>query len=224
MLAILPCELRGTVWCMDSREKLLAGLAMAMGVGLLYLAHKNSPKVAVSSGDRVLVAGDSLGVGLQDRLKALAAAEGIALEGISVGGSAIFQWARQSSSMAGHSLGTEVILANRPSVVLLSLGTNDSAMGDAGIEGERDDLEKLVSRLCDAGVRVVWLLPPDDVAFPRVGQVKAMIRGSQAASRCGMVFIEPPPGTLDGSYDGIHPRAAGYDLWARYIWQKVRGR
>jgi lysophospholipase L1-like esterase len=175
-------------------------------VGLAGWAITSASKAPmVRPGDRLLVIGDSLGVGLN---KSMAAGTpgAIAYDNISVGGTAIFQWARQSK--------LDQIRAKAPTVVLVSLGTNDGFMDDPASEAK--SLQKLLFELRAMNMRVVWLLPPQ-VAAPRLDIVRAMVL-EQVPAR-DVIDSEQWPVQLSG--DGIHPTGAGYKDWSARIWREL---
>ena len=97
--------------------------AGAAAVGLLLLkpaaakTQRRLPRLTVSS--RVLLIGDSLAVGLRSPLSSLASADAIAFRGTGIGGTHIGSWTGGTLSRA---------LAFNPTLVLVSLGTNDAYM------------------------------------------------------------------------------------------------
>jgi len=178
----------------------------------------------IFAGDRIVLCGDSLGVGLRKPMADLAAADGLEFTGIAVGGTAVFQWAKRRLTIAGKPVGTEPIMELSPTVVLVSLGTNDGAMPDASIENERSSVQTFVQTVCGSGARMVWLLPPPEVNVPRLAHAVEVITGSPAVSEWGVVFYRTPAGSVQlQSADRIHPTAVGYKAWAEDVWAFLNG-
>ena len=113
------------------------GLAVAsLGIGLLLYAMSASATVTSSGGgdrlitdwskERVLVIGDSLGVGLGLILEDELIRKGVgAYHNISLGGSSINQWGRNGYKL--NTLLRQNLESFKPTLVLISLGTNDEA-------------------------------------------------------------------------------------------------
>jgi len=141
----------------------------------------------------------------------------------------------------GGDLGTQVsraLLGTRPEVAVILVGTNDATRLSRPPEAAAY-LGGAVRRLRDAGVAVVVGTCPDLGAVRAfapplrqiVGLLGRRIARAQAeavheaggipvdlAARAGVVF-RADPGTL--SYDGLHPSADGYRVWAHALYPAV---
>lgn len=156
----------------------------------------------VGPGDRVLLIGDSLGVGLSKPMAALAAASGNAFQGSGpVTGTRIDQW-------DGKLLDPE--LAFGPTVAVISLGTNDMKMLDP-VKSQSGHVASLIQKLRDAGARVAWVLPPP-MPFPDKG-VREMI----AAAGPDLV-VHAEVLDLPRAGDQIHMTPQGYQQFADAVW------
>lgn len=188
-----------------------AGLGLAAGVGLVIAMSPSaqaapsnrpagSPKVA--AGDRVLLIGDSLALGLSLSMKQLAAKSNISFFSDGRVSTNIRQWARNSWLPAALSSAS-------PTMTLVSLGTNDMKQGDP--TQETTDLKQLVQTVLATGSQIAFIAPPT-MPFPDRG-VRAMIDAqNQPVFRSDSLKIPR-------ASDGIHPTASGYAGWSGAIWQ-----
>lgn len=138
-------------------------------------------------------------------MKELAEETGVdAYEGKGIVGSRIDQWARDPWL-------DEELVAFAPTLILVSLGTNDEALGDGAADRQAEALETLLGKLLHTGAEVVWIGPPA-LPFPRHG-VSDMIR-EEAPFYFASETLDIPR-----SPDGLHPNAVGYAGWAGAIWR-----
>lgn len=212
---------------MNSRKQawIWAGLALTAGVGIVLAASSApraqplpgnnqtptplppgpqeppaKPKPRVRAGDRILLIGDSLAVGLSASMRKLCQDAQVQFAAMAKEGTNITQWSAREYPDAD--------------VVLVSLGTNDMKMSDP--LSERPKLDLLLQKLKATSKRVVWIAPPP-MPFPDRG-VRAML--AEATSAAGIeVFpsVDVPRGP-----DKIHPTAAGYAGWAGIIWRWIQ--
>lgn len=187
-----------------SRLWLYAGLAAA-GVGVARVL--STPKRLVPGETRLLLLGDSLAEGLAPPLRALAQDERIAFEVRAVRGTRIDQWATSQKI-------PDVLARFRPTLILVSLGTNDEYLrGEDAAARQRPAAEALWRVLDAAGAHVVWVGPP---MLPKPSNgVRAMLRGvvpSRAYYPSDELAIPRGP-------DGIHPTPRGYAGWAGAVWR-----
>jgi GDSL-like Lipase/Acylhydrolase family len=205
------------------RKHLGIGLVAASAVGALLLATRSKSKAPlVGKSDRVVLIGDSLGVGLRKPLGALAQADGIPFMGQACGGTMIFQWVRQDTNFGPCTFGQQHIRAANPTVVLISLGTNDAYAQADQIESERPKLEELLQDIIDMGARPIWIDPPKLETAPRVPQVMQMIYDSPTARKAGMPHFRSDQMDIQMTGDKIHPTRAGYDAWSTALWKWLR--
>lgn len=166
---------------------------------------------------KVLLAGDSLALGLTAPLKAEAAKYGIDLVGDGRTGKTAKQWVN------GGWLAADID-ANAPNVTLISLGTND-ATGD--LSDFAHDVTTLIDQATAKGGVVAWIGPPyfgpNLKQFPP-GNVDKMRQTllSVLGARGVEVFptdADAPQHDYSRSTDGIHMTTSGYAAWAHDLAQ-----
>lgn len=166
---------------------------------------------------KVLLAGDSLALGLTAPLKAEAAKYGIDLVGDGRTGTTAKQWV--NGGWLAHDID-----ANAPNVTLISLGTND-ATGD--LSGFAQDVSTLLDQATAKGGVIAWIGPPYFSSslkqFP-AGNVDKMrqILLNALTPRGINIFptdADAPAKDYPRSADGIHMTQAGYAQWAHDIAQ-----
>lgn len=221
---------------MDNKVWLLAGLVLVAGVGLSRAVSGAVSKPGLKKGDRILLMGDSLGVGLQTPMKGISDKSGLdtAFQSISVGGTATFQYAPSTKFTNG--CGTpnckerfKAALATfKPTIVLISLGTNDAygTIDGATIAASSAEIIKMAQ---DAGAKVVWIGPPTmqavysydtkegtHVSLKWRPEIIEAIR--EAAKKSGAAWFDSTGLDLK-RFDGLHPNPAAAAGWAANIWQ-----
>ncbi len=209
---------------MNKRRRLwiYGGIVIAAGVGLVVVANASdvatpvtvppTPSVPpvqsknriVPGHSRVLLIGDSLAVGLTAPMKALASDDGVAFSAHGIVGSRIADWS--SLLVVGQK-----DLAVKPTIVLVSLGTNDEKM--LVPTQEKSALAKLIATLRATGADIVWIAPPS-MPFPDRG-VPQMI------SATGVSVYPSATLSIPRGPDQIHPTAKGYAGWAGAIWKWI---
>lgn len=184
------------------RRWVYAGLVAAAGIGLVRVLR--APRI--QSGSRLLVIGDSLAVGLTPPLKALGADQGIAVLGIGKVSTRIDQWA-QSAAL------TDAVVAFKPTLVLVSLGTNDEYLSGDAVKRQRPYLEQLLNRLEGAKSDYVWIGPP---TLPKsTNGVTALLQARVPSAN----YFPSHTLTIPRGPDQLHPTAKGYAGWAGALWQ-----
>lgn len=160
---------------------------------------------------KVLLAGDSLAVGLTAPLKTEAAKYGIELVGDGRTGTTAKQWV--TGGWLAHDID-----ANGPNITLISLGTND-ATGD--LSGFGTDVSTLIDQATSKGGVVAWIGPPSfavkltGAPFP-AGNVERMRQTLATTLQPRGIQIYPTDAhDYARSSDGIHMTAGGYADWAR---------
>lgn len=154
---------------------------------------------------RLLFIGDSMAQGLAPHVENLAHDEGIAaFAARGIVGTRLDQWAKDPWLDAE-------LQSFSPTLVLVSLGTNDEAMGAGAADRQSSAFEALLAKISASGAEVAWVGPPS-LPFPRHG-VSDMIR-----ARVPHYFASE---SLDipRAPDGLHPNVSGYAGWAGAIWQ-----
>jgi len=181
---------------------LLGGLLVATGVGLVAAATRR-PRVTPES--RVLLFGDSMAVGLDPHMRALATETGVEdYLGHGIVGTRIDQWDKSPWL-------DETLQSFRPTLILVSLGTNDEALGQGAALRQEPYLDDLLEKLESTGADVVWIGPPE-LPFPRAGVSDLARDKAPYYFRSELLDIPRSP-------DGLHPNAAGYAGWSGNIWR-----
>ena len=189
---------------------------------------------------RVLLIGDSLAtpIGLGDRLKRSIEQRGGTFRNVAIGGTNILEWSNSkliNKHDAGRTL--EAALADfRPTLVLISLGTNDEASrsykGDPrwfteenlanGSVGPKlsvakqraPDVARLERKL--SGIHRIWIGPPP--AHPDQWPMERAFRDLLAESSRPYYFDTEVIAPQKAS-DKIHCSGSGYSIWADNIMQ-----
>lgn len=195
---------------MSSRHWLYAGLAVAAGYGVVRLIE--GPQLEYGK-SRLLVVGDSLAVGLSPYLRELSGPRKVAFDSTAVVGTRIDQWS-QSAALKSE------IAQFHPTLVLISLGTNDAYMmgGAATAETQRARLRELLALIKSAGADYVWIGPPQ-LPSAKNPYVLAMIREEIPSSH----YYHSERLDLPRGPDGLHPTIKGYAGWAGRIWTHIGG-
>lgn len=189
---------------MDKRWLYAGLLVTAAGVGLVRIFR--GPKI--KAGERLLLVGDSLAVGLTPPMRALAGEGHVSFDSLALSGSRIDQWA------ASNKL-TEKLRTFRPNVVLVSLGTNDAyGTGTEALRRAASSLEVLLAKIRAGGAEVAWIGPPSLPKAPN-SKVLAMLKTSIESSH----YFPSEAYAIPRAPDGIHPTLKGYAGWAGAIWR-----
>lgn len=201
------CRLRSVS---SSRHWLYAGLALATGYGVVRLLE--GPQIEYGK-SRILLVGDSLAVGLGPYLRELSGPRRVAFDSTAAVGTRIDQWSSNATLKAA-------LAAFRPTLVLVSLGTNDAYMqgGVATAEQQRLRLRELLSLIKAHGADYVWIGPP---ALPAAKNpyVLAMLKDEIPLSH----YYHSERLDLPRGPDGLHPTLKGYAGWAGLVWTHIGG-
>jgi lysophospholipase L1-like esterase len=164
---------------------------------------------------KVLLAGDSLALGLTAPLTAEASKYGIELKGDGRTSTTAAQW------VTGGWLAKD-ISDFAPTVTLISLGTND-ATGD--LQNWASNIQTLVDQATSKGGAVAWIGPPYFAPtlkqFPpgNIAKMRQILLDT-LTPRGINVFptdADAPAKDYARSADGIHMSAEGYKAWAKDI-------
>lgn len=187
------------------RRWVYGGLAVAAGVGLARLIT-HGPKIEGGK-TRLLVIGDSLAVGTSPHFAMLAKEQEVPFDKQAVSGSRIDQWA--SSKKLGEKLGTF-----KPSLVIVSLGTNDEYLKGDAVARQRPHLDQLLGRLQASGAEVAWMGPP---TLPKASSngIAALLQQTVPSSH----YFHSETLNIPRGPDKLHPTAKGYAGWAGAVWQ-----
>lgn len=215
---------------MEERNRLLAlgALAVAAATFLWAVFREKSKsvfgKTSTSTsawrplfypGSKVLLVGDSLAQGLGPVLARAAKNDQVAFSSLALQSTRIPYWSRSEQLAAKLS-------EYRPTLVLISLGTNDAGL--ANPETEMAELDLLIRNASRGGDAVVgWIYPPDLPTLPRVAMVRAMLDASKAATETSMLRFDSTKLKIPRIQDQVHPTESGYKLWGDAIWAFLGG-
>lgn len=195
------------------RTWLYAGVLIVGGVAVARALSGPTLK----KGQRLLLFGDSLSVGLATPMGALAGDNGVVFDAVGQVGSTVSMWSSPTSTL-GAAL--EQKLALKPDIVLCSLGTNDEALVLQSALGEVSDLDTLIGRVKASGARLGWIGPPaflSCLSFKPNGFTTAIRQRIPAPDYFASEKLDIPRGG-----DCLHPTVKGYAGWAGQIWQWMR--
>lgn len=175
--------------------------ALALGSVPVFLGHG----LKIGPNDRVLLIGDSLAQGMTAPLGALASDVGIPFFGDGRVSTRLDQWLENGWA-------EDDIARFQPTVLLVSLGTNDS--GAVGLLPQFASRAQALVAL--ARVPVLWVEPPSLPPQFDTQTVIGGIRSSGAAATFASSSLDIPRGP-----DSIHPTMAGYAAWAAAVWSAL---
>ena len=209
------------------------GLAIALAGRGAATASEPNQRPIVWPQERVLLIGDSLAVGLEAPIEqALRARNVAAFRSIAVGGTMINQWAWSGSHAQARQL--DAALAEfQPTLVFISLGTNDEASrGVVDHKGDpakppygpgydvayarKDSIPKLAQKL--AGVKSVWIGPPVTSRWEPDRRFRDLI-----ASYWPGRYFNSEAITIAKQPDKLHPTSSGYGTWRDSIFAWLDG-
>lgn len=189
----------------SERRWVYAGLGVAAiggAVGLVRLM--SAPRVRAGK-SRVFLVGDSLAVGLAPHLKALFQETGVPFAQVSKSGTRLDQWANSQVLQSK-------LAEFKPTIILVSLGTNDEYIPGDAVARQRPYLEALRDNLGRHG-EVAWIGPP---TLPKeTNGITAMLKAELPSSH----YFASDQLSIPRAPDNIHPTARGYAAWAGSIWR-----
>ena len=191
-----------------NRAWVLAGAALAAGVGVAFYLSERHPKLSEES--RVLVVGDSMAEGLTPFLRTLSEEAGLPFMALHARGSTITDWAGLVPTDLSAALDAALV-DFEPTVVIVVLGTNDEYLSQASLDAEADDIEALLGKLEDLGLDVAWVGVPPLPKPESNGAVELIAETGVAVFPTENVDIPRAP-------DRLHPSVAGYGKWAGGLW------
>jgi len=186
-----------------------AGLVVAAaGAGLAKLLP-SGPRIR--AGTRLMVVGDSLAVGMAPYFACLSKEQKLPFDALAKVSTRIDQWAA-SQVLAEH------VATFKPTLVLVSLGTNDAfMMGDVAAK-QRPALAQLIAQLTVGGAELAWIGPPQLAGRPNAGLLTLLKSAIPASNYFASETLPIPRGP-----DNLHPTAKGYAGWSGAIWQWLSG-
>jgi hypothetical protein len=167
------------------------GLQQA-GVGAVCTPH-------LRPGDRVLLIGDSLAVGLKTPMRELAARSGCEFGAFAESGTTMKRW-------LGDGQVTALLQSYRPTLVMACLGTNDSK-GNTPDETLALQVGQMREWLTSTGAHLLWIAPPK-LPFPERVSKLVVAAGIDSFPSAALPIPQP---------DGIHTSGRGYAGWAEHV-------
>lgn len=164
---------------------------------------------ALPKGKKVLLIGDSLAVGMKPRFLTLAKNAGYSAAAQAEVGTTIKTWKSRVAS---------VLQKEKPDLVLISLGTNDSVLADP--KAEKADAVELLSAISGAGAKAAWVGPPtmppkNTLNVPMQIDVVANMLQPLVGDYYDSRVLNIPRGG-----DRIHPASsAAYADWFDAVWK-----
>ena len=189
------------------RRFLYGGLLVVAGVGLVRALAGRAPHIQAGE-TRLLLVGDSLAVGLSTPFKDMAQKSNVAFASLAKVGTRMDQWAKNADL-------TTALTTFQPTLILVSLGTNDASMLPASAMSiATPALTTLLARLRATGAEVVWIGPPT-LPAAKSPQVLDLIRSTldkKHSFPSEQLVIPRGP-------DQLHPALKGYVGWAELVWK-----
>lgn len=182
--------------------KLYVKTLIVLSIFLFTPSVKADPIV---TGSKIMLVGDSLGVGLAPRFKILAKESYYVPITDSIGGTTIIQWSGWIKNK---------IEINRPDLLLVSLGTNDSVFwGKAGINNH-EKIDKLLNIVKDEDVQIVWIGLPQlpEKKLPYAFKISELLKSKIE------YYFDTRDYSFQRSNDRIHFTFQGYNDWMDEIW------
>ena len=161
-------------------------------------------QLAVQPGSTILLAGDSLGVGMSNRFYSLAKVSGYKPVVRAISGTSTFQWVVWIKKHLD---------VHKPALVLVSLGTND-AMQLA--RAKKQDVYAEISRVIEgSGAKLVWILPHriSKSRIPKIDDAREFIRSTVPLS------FDSAKIDIPLSPDKVHTSTKGYESWIEEVWK-----
>jgi lysophospholipase L1-like esterase len=154
-------------------------------------------------GSTVMLIGDSLASGMSEEFRNLAKKNGYRPVTHSIVGSTTKTW---------KSLVVSDLKVHKPSLLVVSLGTNDAA-GFNDVERNPNVFLEFMRAADSTDAFVVWIGPPAITSkrLPRLDEVRSLIK------TVAPIYFPSEDVELD-LFDGIHTNAVGYRFWIRHIW------
>jgi len=190
----------------------LSWIAVAVAGAALAYVLRRPKQVGLRPHDRVFVFGDSICAGIAGPLGVLADRELIQIASDSVVGSTISDWATKPSFRAK----IDSAVSSNPTIVLIVLGTNDSAMSAAALDADLPKSSDLVRACSAGGAKVWWVLPPGLPQFPNRARVVAAVSGG------GVRTIVTDGLSCARAPDHVHFTPVGYQCLSEHIWAMLK--
>jgi lysophospholipase L1-like esterase len=195
----------------------VSSILVLLGLGIVVNKITNKKHRNLSK-ERIAIIGDSLAVGLGPKLSTLAKETNTPFYSGGAGGSSIRQWSVGTITKSWNLKDNlNNMIAFKPSIVLISLGTNDAngidSFGESVEKTIDKDIQNLLNKINVTGASIIWITPPNIRKFSSMPRVREHIHNSKVQT------IESNDIDIKLSSDGIHPTGEGYLTWANAIWK-----
>lgn len=161
---------------------------------------------AINRGSTVMLIGDSLAVGMSYEFKRLAKKAGYRAVTHAITGSTTLQWL----SLIKHDL-----KVNKPSLVVVSLGTNDAA-APAILSNHPELFKEFVKIIDKTSAFLVWIGPPA-ISIHRVPKLNV---ARKLIKQVAPIYFSSENLKIHFT-DGYHTDPAGYKKWIQEVWQSM---
>lgn len=161
--------------------------------------------ISVPQGGTVLLVGDSHAQGLRHRMKENAKSAGYKFVSHAVEGTMTKQWTKWLK---------KDIEENDPSLIIISLGTNDAAANDLWLDRNSSCYKDLLDVASGSMRSVIWVGMPTYKSrrLKNVKKVSDLIVSTQVNVFDSTVI------PIKLTEDGIHATSKGYGMWSDAIW------
>jgi len=149
--------------------------------------------------------GDSLCQGISAPMNVIAKNDNVKFSSSCLSGSRADYWSSRAES---------IVKDIKPRIVIISLGSNDAAMGN--VEQQRTHIKRIITAVKKYGAKIVWLVPPKMPDKFKKGQdgIKKILYEELTESE----LLESDHINLKKTGDKIHLTPEGYREWASFIW------
>jgi lysophospholipase L1-like esterase len=160
---------------------------------------------SIAKNKKILLLGDSLAEGMTSTFHKLAKQYGYISISNCLRGSGVQYWSPKIE---------KIITLNKPDLLVVSLGTNDS--GIASPETQRKHIKNIKNVAIKHNVRILWILPQAlPSRFKSQNEIKQIIIDELGDN----VFYTK--NEIEKTNDKIHPTHKGYEIWMNLIWQRL---
>lgn len=186
-------------------KKLIIGILFALALIVKPSYADSESNDPLPSGSKIMLIGDSLGVGLSPRFKLLSKEFKYVPVTNCIVGTNTIQWSYWLP---------EKIKMHKPDLVLASLGTNDSVFWGKDLAVNLAKLDNLIKNAHDLGVSILWIGIPEmpQKKLPYYLQVSSVIESKAD------YYFNSSKFKFQRTPDQIHFYPQGYSDWMDSIW------
>ena len=185
---------------------IMSTIAPIVGIQHTVLISKCNRQIPqVAKGSRMLLIGDSLAQGMSPHFNKSARSRGYLPFVKCLQGSRIDYWSPRLEA---------IINDIRPTLVVVSLGTNDAGMTVP--ESQRQHIKNIKKIIDRYGAKIIWLLPqPLPSRFVGQNDIKKIIN-EELQNNVYDAKIK-----LEKAEDKIHLTSKGYETWMNATWEHM---